>query len=132
MIRHRFNPIALVLGLVFAAAGIIVLSGGELIDEGAPLVPAGLIALGVALLVQVGRRARTASDDDAPTGAEPAFVEPSSVGTMGEPDLADSDRTEVDDLDGDPHREPTGVDTTETIDPTTPYDRPDRPDRPEH
>jgi hypothetical protein len=56
--RHRFDPVALVLGAVFVAAGLIVLAGGELIEEGRALVPAGLIALGVALLVHVGRRAR--------------------------------------------------------------------------
>ena len=56
--RHRFDPVALVFGAVFVAAGLIVLAGGELIDEGRALVPAGLIALGVALLVHVTRRAR--------------------------------------------------------------------------
>jgi hypothetical protein len=55
---HRFDPVALVCGGVFVAVGVIVLAGGELIEEGRALVPAGLIALGVALLVHVGRRAR--------------------------------------------------------------------------
>ena len=55
--RHRFEPVALVFGAVFVAAGLIVLAGGELTEEGRALVPAGLIALGVALLVHVGRRA---------------------------------------------------------------------------
>jgi len=56
--RHRFEPVALVFGAVFVAAGLIVLAGGELTEEGRALVPAGLIALGVALLVHVGRRGR--------------------------------------------------------------------------
>jgi hypothetical protein len=56
--RRRFEPVALVFGAVFVAAGVIVLAGGELTEEGRALVPAGLIALGVALLVHVGRRAR--------------------------------------------------------------------------
>jgi hypothetical protein len=56
--RHRFEPVALVFGAVFVAAGVIVLAGGELTEEGRALVPAGLIALGVALLVHVGRRGR--------------------------------------------------------------------------
>jgi hypothetical protein len=56
--RHRFEPVALVFGTVFVAAGLIVLAGGELTEEGRALVPAGLIALGVALLVHVGRRGR--------------------------------------------------------------------------
>ena len=58
MPRHRFEPVALVFGAVFVAAGLIVLAGGELTEEGRALVPAGLIALGVALLVHVGRRGR--------------------------------------------------------------------------
>ena len=70
MASHRFNPVALVFGLVFTAAGTIVLSGGELIDEGRPLIPAGLIALGVALLVQVIRRARPG--DEAPSAVAAA------------------------------------------------------------
>jgi hypothetical protein len=56
--RHRFEPGALVFGALFVAAGVIVLAGGELTEEGRALVPAGLIALGVALLVHVGRRGR--------------------------------------------------------------------------
>jgi hypothetical protein len=63
--RHRFDPVAFVFGAVFVAAGLIVLAGGELIDEGRALIPAGLIALGVALLVHVGRRGRP----PAPAGA---------------------------------------------------------------
>ena len=58
MPRHAFDPVALVLGAVFVAAGAIVLAGGELITDGRALVPVGLIALGVALLVHVGRRVR--------------------------------------------------------------------------
>jgi hypothetical protein len=57
--------VAFVFGAVFVAAGLIVLAGGELIDEGRALIPAGLIALGVALLVHVGRRGRP----PAPAGA---------------------------------------------------------------
>ncbi|HEY6416562.1 MAG TPA: hypothetical protein VIX41_10005, partial [Acidimicrobiales bacterium] len=56
--RHRFEPVAFVFGAVFVAAGVIVLAGGELTEEGRALVPTGLIALGVALLVHVGRRGR--------------------------------------------------------------------------
>jgi hypothetical protein len=58
--RHRFDPVALVFGVVFVSAGLIVLGSGQLIDEGRALVPAGLIALGVALLVHVGRWMRPA------------------------------------------------------------------------
>jgi hypothetical protein len=53
--RHPFDPISLVFGLVFATAGLIVLLGGSLVDEGAFLGPTGLIALGLALLYEARR-----------------------------------------------------------------------------
>lgn len=56
MDRHPFDPIALVFGLLFASAGMIVLLGGSLVEEGAFLAPAGLIALGLAILYQARRR----------------------------------------------------------------------------
>jgi hypothetical protein len=106
--RHRFDPVALVFGAVFVACGTIVLAGGELIEEGRALVPAGLIALGVALLVHVGRRARP----PAPAGAGPTprVASDRDLDTLFAPvddALADWDRTHA------------GVDTTAT-DPTEP------------
>jgi hypothetical protein len=95
--RHRFDPVALVFGIVFVAAGVIVLAGGELIDEGRALVPAGLIALGIAVLVHVGRRPRPS----APAGTAA--------------DETEADNTEVVD--------PTEVDITEVVDPTERYPR---------
>jgi hypothetical protein len=53
---HRFDPVSLVLGLMAVTAGLIVLGGGSLLDDAIVLFPAGLIALGVAILVQVGAR----------------------------------------------------------------------------
>ena len=126
---HRFNPVALVFGLVFAAAGAIVLSGGELIDEGRPLIPAGLIALGVALLVQVVRRARPG--DEAPSAVAAATSpDPTAWGDTYGRSSTCSEAGEV--CDGDPtDGDPTHVDPTEASDPTTPYDRPGGPDRPD-
>jgi hypothetical protein len=49
---RRAEPFRLVFGLVFAAAGIIVLAGGDLIDEGRLLVPVALIGLGLSLLIR--------------------------------------------------------------------------------
>jgi len=49
MDSHDFDGVALVFGMLFAAAGLIVLLGGELIDQGRFLIPFGLLALGVAL-----------------------------------------------------------------------------------
>jgi hypothetical protein len=126
---HRVNPVALVFGLVFAAAGAIVLSGGELIDEGQPLIAAGLIALGVALLVQVVRRARPG--DEAPSAVAAATSpDPTAWGDTYGRSSTGSEAGEV--CDGDPtDGDPTHVDPTEASDPTTPYDRPGGPDRPD-
>ncbi len=55
MDRHPFDPISLVFGLMFVAAGSIVLAGGSLLDDGHLLVPAGLIGLGLALLYRIKR-----------------------------------------------------------------------------
>jgi hypothetical protein len=62
--------VSLVFGLAFAAAAVIVLAGGELVDDGQFLLPATLLGLGVALLVQNARRPRPADDDphDGPYG----------------------------------------------------------------
>jgi hypothetical protein len=54
--RHRFDPVSLVLGVMAVTAGLIVLGGGSLLDDAIVLFPAGLIALGVAILLQVGAR----------------------------------------------------------------------------
>jgi hypothetical protein len=124
-----------VFGLVFAAAGTIVLSGGELIDEGRPLIPAGLIALGVALLAQVVRRARPG--DEAPSAVAAATSpDPTAWGdTYGTSSTGSEagdacDPTDVDAPDRNPtDGDPTRVDPTEASDPTTPYDRPGGPDR---
>jgi hypothetical protein len=57
--KHPFDPVALVFGLVFAAAGVIVLTGDRLIDEGRVLAPLGLVALGVGLLLRPARPSPT-------------------------------------------------------------------------
>ena len=54
--RHRFDPVSFVLGVMAVTAGLIVLGGGSLLDDATVLFPAGLIALGVAILLQVGTR----------------------------------------------------------------------------
>jgi hypothetical protein len=92
--RHRFEPVALVFGAVFVAAGVIVLAGGELTEEGRALVPAGLIALGVALLVHVGRRGRPPAPA-APLAAPPPRVDDQDLDDLFAPvddALADWDR----------------------------------------
>ena len=54
--RHRFDPVSFVLGVMAVAAGLIVLGGGSLLDDATVLFPAGLIGLGVAILLQVVAR----------------------------------------------------------------------------
>jgi hypothetical protein len=56
--RHPFDPVKFVLGSLALAAGLIVLAGGELIDSARVLLPCGLIAFGIAVLVKLGGRAR--------------------------------------------------------------------------
>ncbi|HLT69993.1 MAG TPA: hypothetical protein VKZ72_07490 [Acidimicrobiales bacterium] len=56
MARRRFDPVSFVLGCVTVAAGVVVLTGGELIEEARWLAPATLIGVGVAVLVRLGRR----------------------------------------------------------------------------
>jgi hypothetical protein len=57
--RHPFDPVTLVLGCLAVAAGLIVLAGGDLVDSARVLLPCGLIAFGVAVLVKLGARARS-------------------------------------------------------------------------
>jgi hypothetical protein len=97
VVSHRFDPVALVFGLVFTAAGAIVLSGGELIDEGRPVIPAGLIALGLALLVQVVRRARPG--DEAPSAVAAATLpDPAAWGDSSGPSSPGSEADHLDRL----------------------------------
>jgi hypothetical protein len=51
--RHPFDPISFTVGVLALAAGAVVLAGGTLTDEARLLLPAGLIAVGVALLAKV-------------------------------------------------------------------------------
>lgn len=69
MAEHRFDPVVFVFGGLALAAGAIVLTGGELTDQGRILLPGGLIALGLAVLASVARRdPRPAAEVEAPTG----------------------------------------------------------------
>jgi len=61
MAKHDFDPISLVFGLILCVAGIIAVSGGSIVDDGQWLLPAGLIGLGLALMLQVRRRSQEAS-----------------------------------------------------------------------
>lgn len=69
---HRFEPVPFVLGAMAVATGLIVLGGGSLLDDATVLFPAGLIALGVAILLQVGAQRKEPPDPVAvpspPTG----------------------------------------------------------------
>lgn len=54
MVDHRFDPVSFVLGLMAVASGLIVLAGGNLIEQARILLPLGLIAFGIAVLVRLG------------------------------------------------------------------------------
>jgi hypothetical protein len=56
MPRHRFDPVALVLGVTAIFAGLLAITGGKLMDDLGLLGPVALIALGVALLVKLQQR----------------------------------------------------------------------------
>ena len=58
MDKHPFDPVTFVLGSLALAAGLIVLAGGELIENARVLLPCALIAFGIAVLVKLGGRAR--------------------------------------------------------------------------
>lgn len=73
MARHPFDPVSLVFGALAVAAGLVVLTGGSLTDEARFLLPAGLIALGVALLAKVGGARRELGPA---TSAGPAVPRP--------------------------------------------------------
>jgi len=119
--RHRFDPVALVFGAVFVAAGVIVLAGGELTEEGRALIPAGLIALGVALLVHVGRRGRPPAPAGSVAPPPPRIADDRDLDALFAPvddALADWDRANAgaDIADADVPATP-GTDATE-VDPT--------------
>jgi hypothetical protein len=53
--RHAFDPVSFVLGGVAVASGAVVLADRSLTDDARVLLPAGLIALGIALFIKVVR-----------------------------------------------------------------------------
>lgn len=80
---HRFDPITLVFGVVFVAAGLIVLFDGSLLDDGRFLVPTGLIALGAALFVSGRSREDRPGDEVGAEGGEDGQVEEAGGGHHG-------------------------------------------------
>jgi small-conductance mechanosensitive channel len=75
MDRHPFDPISLVFGLVFLAAGLIAVFDGSIVDDGAFLLPLGLIGLGLAVVLQNQLRQQSGrkggpSDEIGPEGSE--------------------------------------------------------------
>jgi len=54
VVDHPFDPVSFVLGLMAVASGLIVLAGGNLVEQARILLPLGLIAFGIAVLVRLG------------------------------------------------------------------------------
>lgn len=69
MARHPLDPISLIFGIVFVIAGIICLTGGEVIDQGRFLLPLGLIGLGTAVMIQAGKRSQAETGSAGQDGA---------------------------------------------------------------
>jgi hypothetical protein len=86
--RRRANPVTFVLGGLSIAAGSIVLAGASLIDQARMLLPVGLIAFGIALLVRVG-----GADGGRPPTSRPA---PSTTPTTDIPDPTGPEPTIID------------------------------------
>lgn len=78
MAERRADPVTFVLGGLSIATGSIVLAGASLIDQARILLPVGLIAFGIALLVRVG-----GADGGRPATSRPA---PSTTPEPGTPD----------------------------------------------
>jgi hypothetical protein len=114
--RHPFDPISFTVGVLALLAGAVVLAGGTLTDEARLLLPAGLIALGVALLAKVLDR----PDRTPPRSAEPAAgraadgpsTQPVDVWLDPWPDLPSAPDPSARDLSGnaatDPSHRPAG------------------------
>lgn len=73
MADHRFDPVAFVFGALAVACGAVVLADRSLTEDARVLLPAGLIAVGLALLVRVmgtsGPRPATPADRDTDSGS---------------------------------------------------------------
>jgi fatty acid desaturase len=67
MERHRFDALSLVFGLLFVAAGLLLLSGGPALSQSLPMEWVGpLVAIGLgAILLLAARPEREKADDDA-------------------------------------------------------------------
>jgi hypothetical protein len=96
--RHPFDPVSFVLGGVAIASGAVVLADRSLTDDARVLLPAGLIALGIALFARVvrgdsrptvaGRSADPVPPAVARPGTDPTFTDEDP--TLGRPVPADT------------------------------------------
>jgi cytochrome c-type biogenesis protein CcmH/NrfF len=66
MERHRFDALSLVFGLLFVAAGLLLLSGGPALSQSLPMEWVGpLVAIGLgAVLLLAARPEREKADDE--------------------------------------------------------------------
>lgn len=87
MRSHPFDPVSLLFGGLFTVAGLIVLAGGDLHDQGVWLVPVGLIGLGVALFTpaSLGPQDRSRTTSGSPGTADLSPPSPPSSTAPAEP-----------------------------------------------
>jgi hypothetical protein len=77
MERHRLDALSLVFGLIFVAAGLLLLSGGPALGHNLRMEWVGpLVAIGLGAVLLLAARPERAKPDDEGVDAGPSPVEP--------------------------------------------------------
>jgi hypothetical protein len=71
MDRHRIDPLSLVFGLVFAAAGLLLLGGGPALVDHLPMAWVGpLVAIGLGIILVLAARPQRGERSEPPVDEE--------------------------------------------------------------
>jgi hypothetical protein len=77
MERHRLDALSLVFGLLFVAAGLLLLSGGPALGHNLPMEWVGpLVAIGLGAVLLLAARPEREKPDDEEVDADPSPAEP--------------------------------------------------------
>jgi hypothetical protein len=77
MERHRLDAFSLVFGLLFVAAGLLLLSGGPALGHNLPMAWVGpLVAIGLGAVLLLAARPEREKPDDQGGDADPSPAEP--------------------------------------------------------